>query len=65
MRKKILGSDHSLVAESLHELGRAYQFNNSHDKALVCYKEALRLWRDSELHTERTASVSLDIVSWR
>ncbi len=62
IRRKVHSMDHDLIATVLYELGKSYHCQKIVDKSLLCYREALRIWKLSS--DESNASLaSFAIVS--
>ena len=43
IRQNILGDNDLTVAQTLQKLAKSYEFNRSNDKAILCYREAIRI----------------------
>ncbi len=62
IRKKVLNVDHPNNAFTFHELAKIYKSQSKSDKAALCYKEALRICKISEM-LDIAGVVSLELVS--
>ena len=61
MRRNKFGINNTVVASTLQELGKCYATKGSKDKAMVCYKESLRIWKVAG-GVQFAAEVSFEVV---
>lgn len=61
--------NNDLVADVLYDLGKSYYQKKYTDKALLCYREALRIWKilanNKRAFEASLAIVSLSLLLWK